>query len=203
MTPFYPFPEDKAEKHSRSAVALEPSRGWGYALFMRRELRLLTIALALLGVVGCETFDLKGGAGVQAPGEGYAWPFAPVSMRISPFTAIRPIEEGEGGAELDLKVELLDQVGDMTKGVGALRFELYRAEGAAQLQQRTPMYTWEASLSSIEANRAHYNATLRTYDFRLTLERMPSSETPLRIYVQLTPPGGRRLTADAAVAPER
>lgn len=165
---------------------------------------LLAVAAVLAGVSGaaCEAFDLKGGKEVQSPAGGYDWPFAPVSMRISPFTAIRPAEEA-AGAELDLKVELLDQVGDTTKGVGALRFELYRARAAEQIQQRTPIYAWEASLRTIEQNEAHYNSTLRTYDFRLEMEGMPAAGTPLRVYVQFTPPGGRRLTADAAVAPER
>lgn len=158
------------------------------------------VAMAGMVVGGCETIDLKGGR----TGDGVAadrWPFAPVSMRVSPFTSVRALE-GDGGAELDLKVELLDQVGDPTKGVGEFRFELYAAGPNVELSPRSPLYSWRASIATIKQNQAHYNATLRTYEFRLAMRSVPEGQTPLRVFAQYTPRRGDRITAEAMIESE-
>src|ERR1051325_10494207 len=60
------------------------------------------------------------------------WPFQPVSVRIHPFTSLRLA--GMGGPSLDARIEFIDPAGDVTKGVGDLRFELY-AEPAKESRE--------------------------------------------------------------------
>lgn len=128
-----------------------------------------------------------------------AWPFVPVSMRIHPFTAIE-FDQSRDVAVLNARVELLDQVGDMTKGVGQFRFELYQAgRGAGSDAQQRQLYAWQVPLQTIDQNRMHYDHITRTYAFELKMDQMPQAGTALRLVGQFTTPAGRRLSAEASL----
>jgi len=160
---------------------------------------LACVGVACIG--GCGLFELKGGPSERRDKAARAgWPFAPVAMRVSPFTSIRP-GDGDGGGEreLDLKIELRDQVGDLTKGVGRFRIELYEGAGEGEARERSPLFIWRASIESIEDNRVHYNSTLRTYDFRLALRGGVDPSEPARVFVQYTPRRGDRLVDERTI----
>lgn len=162
---------------------------------------MIGLAAATAAVLGCEPVALKGGPSDGAERRGDRWPFAPASMRISPFTAIRA-SAGVEGAELDLKVELLDQVGDSTKGLGEFRFELYQAGAEERIGHRSPLYAWRASIGTVARNQTHYNSTLRTYDFRLAMSALPEADAALRVIASYTPRRGDRITAEAVIEQE-
>lgn len=163
-----------------------------------------TFVLGSLLVGGCDGIRFKGPAGSDPPSGAQAdpqpaaaWPFAPVSMRIHPFTAIE-FDESRDVAVLNARVELLDQVGDMTKGVGQFRFELYQVgRGAGSDTQQRQLYAWQVPLQTIDQNRLHYDHITRTYGFELKMDQMPQAGTALRLVGQFTTPSGRRLSADA------
>lgn len=167
-------------------------------------LRLQTLSVALVALmtalVGCDTVSFKG-AGARASVPAGEWPFAPVSMRVHPFTAIEKQGEGEDAAlVLEARLELVDQLGDVTKGVGAWRFELYGDRGRGQSRER--LEVWEAPMTTLAENARHWDPITRTYAFRLRLSEQPDIDRELTLVAQLTDPRGNHLIAEGEVARE-
>ena len=146
--------------------------------------------------------QFKGGEDTnQQHADTTTWPFVPVAMRIHPFSAIE-FERQSRTYVLNARIELLDRLGDMTKGVGNFRFELYRAPREAGLATRegTLEYSWQAPLITLEENRQHFDSITRTYLFRLKMDQPPQSGSKLVLVAQFTDPGGRRLSAQARMS---
>ena len=107
--------------------------------------------------------------------------FEPVQMRINPtFTRFRSFDANQDPDGVEADVELRDEFGDATKGAGFVYFELYDyvPEGA---DVRGPQ-VGEAvryDLSSVEAQRQHWQNVVRTYRFRLPWRELD----PQRRYV--------------------
>ena len=160
----------------------------------------IALSIALLGSVGCELFQFKGdGAEEQIEQTGpQSWPFVPVAMRIHPFTSIERDDQTRA-IVLEARVELLDRVGDMTKGVGRFRFELMRTAGRASANpvEDERLYSWDVPMVALDENAQHYDAITRTYAFKLKMDRLPAPGTPLRLIVQFDNAHGRRLAAEA------
>lgn len=151
---------------------------------------LLLLALASAG--GCDAVSLKGGSRTLVQtGE---WPFAPESMRVHPFTALA---QQNGRRVLEVRIELLDQLGDVTKGVGDWRFELYAQPGRTRSRER--LEVWEAEMNTLEQNERHYDPITRTYAFNLRVVEPLPDDAPLSVVAQLTDLQGRRLLAEGEV----
>jgi len=165
---------------------------------MRRLLLSLSIVMAVGLAAGCLGLEPKGGQVDDAYQGGLDWPFAPAAMRIHPFTSIEYDEKRQTHV-LEARVEMLDQVGDITKAVGTLRFELYQLgeQASAGASQTEMLYSWDAPLRTIEQNRAHFDPITRTYLFKLKLDHPPEPGSRLRVVAQLTDPADRHLTARA------
>ncbi|MHB1156107.1 MAG: hypothetical protein ACYC26_04630 [Phycisphaerales bacterium] len=169
---------------------------------MKVSIHVIVLLLWACCVCGCGEVRLKGGRDADQQYQGATtWPFVPVAMRVHPFSAIE-YEKATGTFVLNARIELLDRAGDITKGVGDFRFELYRAPREAGLATRegTLEYSWEAPLVTLEENRQHFDPITRTYLFRLKLDQPPQSGTKLVLVTQFTDPGGRRLSAQAQVS---
>jgi len=166
--------------------------------------------LGLAAALGCEsdgplaeTFQFKGAKATGEPPAPGEWPFRPVAMRIHPFTALT-INETQRSTVLEARIELLDQLGDVAKGVGELRFELYEMEPtASRTGQEKQVQRWDAPLATLDQNRQHWDAITRTYTFRLRLVDTPRSDKKYRLVAQLTDPNGNRLRAESPVAISR
>lgn len=170
---------------------------------MRHFICLFAIGLPLAASAsGCSGIELKGRGGpTTTNGSGQAgWPFEPVAMRVHPFTSINLGDED--GAVLEARIELLDQVGDVTKGVGDLRFELYaiRTEGSSAPHVRDVLFTWSADLSTLQQNIQHYDQITRTYLFKLKLESPPAAWSNLLLSVQFTDRHGKRINAEGRLS---
>lgn len=144
------------------------------------------------------------------------WPFRPASIRLHPFTQISQTELGvasdseqaksqaknpdqKAGVMLmvDARVELLDQLGDVTKGVGSFRFELYDVGASAAHQgEDLRLQKWEAPLLTLEQNERLYDSITRTYWFRLPLDEAPPANRPLKLAVQFTDQAQHRLMSE-------
>jgi hypothetical protein len=173
-----------------------------YAGFVLRcVLPILILGMAAC-LNGCGGVDLKGGHPIEEVYRGAsAWPFVPVAMRVHPFTSIE-YDQQDKAVVLEARVELLDRLGDTTKGVGDFRFELYdaaRTAGASAVDQNL-LYSWEAPMTSLEDNRRYYDPITRTYYFKLRLDSPPPGGSPLRLVIQFTTPGGKRLSAEAELS---
>lgn len=169
---------------------------------MRAGASGLAIVLAGLALVGCDGIKLKGGHDpVERFEQATTWPFIPVQIRIHPFTAIE-VDREDGTVTLEARVEMLDRLGDVSKGVGDFRFELYRMDRDVYESpaEGRLLYQWSAEMTTIDQNRQHWDSITRTYLFRLQLERLPRVEGRLLLVVHFTDPGGRRLNAQAVVA---
>ncbi|MEX2670850.1 MAG: hypothetical protein WD294_01940 [Phycisphaeraceae bacterium] len=162
----------------------------------------LTVGAMLLLVlaVGCNGVSFKGTDG-SADAALEAWPFKPVSMRIHPFTSLQPVE-GEEALILEVRIEMFDQLGDVTKGVGNWRFELYTQPGRASQRSRERVEVWEAAMTELVQNERHYDPITRTYAFKLHLEEQPPIDQPLSVVAQFNTPSGERLIADSEVSYE-
>jgi hypothetical protein len=160
---------------------------------------LVLIGVGAVGLcVGCDQVRLKGGPGEPGTSPQIDWPFVPVSMRIHPFTSIEYDAEHET-VVLEARVELLDRLGDMTKGVGDFRFELYKAsERATSLPvQEEMLYVWNVSMLTLAENQQYYDPITRTYAFRLKMQQVPPPGTAVRLFGHFADPAGRRLKTTA------
>ncbi len=153
----------------------------------------MAVAAASLG--GCDSV-FKGGPATSASAT-ESWPFAPVAMRIHPFTSVVS-DPQHRTMVLEIHMEMLDPQGDVTKGVGHFRFELYEAkEKSARTDEDVRLYMWDAPMETPEQNQQHYDPSTRTYVFKLKLEQPPTAGQKFRIAAQLTDPSGKRLIASA------
>jgi hypothetical protein len=135
--------------------------------------------------------------GVASNGE-KAWQVKPVRMRVYPSTRF---VRDKGAALLEARVELLDDAGDPVKGVGDFRFDLFGAGRAGEPTMGQRLYSWDVSMLSLDANRQHYEIT-RTYLFRLKLDDLSVTQSPVRLLVTFMPAGGGRLETRALIGPE-
>lgn len=90
--------------------------------------------------------------------------FRPVAMRVFPLTRVLPGVSG-GEPSVELHIELRDQWGDTTKGVGDLTVQLFRAGlgGAPGARERA----WSMSLTDLDRNAQWFDPTTRTYRIEL------------------------------------
>ncbi|NBC10399.1 MAG: hypothetical protein GVY24_01515 [Planctomycetes bacterium] len=165
---------------------------------MPRVLPSLHLVMAIGLAAGCLGLEPKGGQIDEPYRGGVDWPFVPAAMRIHPFTSIEYDDKRQAHV-LEARVEMLDRVGDITKAVGTLRFELYQLgeRASAGSSQTRLLYSWDAPLRTIEQNRTHFDPITRTYLFKLKLDRAPAPGSRLRVVAQLTDPDERHLTAQA------
>jgi hypothetical protein len=162
------------------------------------------LALATL-CVGCAP---KGGApppaGEEMPESSATrvapWPFQPTRIRIHPLTRIREgvnEQTGEPETYIDLQLDLQDQFGHSTKGIGELRFELYPA-GEEQRSDRLEF--WLIDISDLEVNRVQYDWVTRMYRINLVVppQRL-AQQRRFRLHAYLSTPGGQRMEHEAEV----
>lgn len=113
--------------------------------------------LAALSLAACDDLNRRAlnGSGMDM--------FAPVALRLHPLTRILP-------DQLEARVELMDQMDDVTKGVGRINLELYRYELASLNHRGQLIGSWQADVSTLQANEKYWDAITRTYVFRHPLD---------------------------------
>ncbi len=171
----------------------------------RRLFHLLALTLPLL-LAGCApsgepTVEEGAEALLGGPAlRGSNWPFQPTRLRIHPLTRIgSDTDAATGQVEyfIDLQIDLVDQFGHSTKGVGELRFELLSG-GEAERSER--LEVWRIDITDLAANTMHYDWVTRMYRFNLTLppQRLAQHRRfRLQAFMQL--PNGNRLQHEAVL----
>ncbi len=164
-----------------------------------------TILLAAAALPGCgESVKFKGvdeRPADQRPIGPDQWPFRPVVMRLHPFTALHQPSDG-GPFILEVRIELVDPAGDVTKGVGHFRFELYQTQPkASRAGEQLRLQQWDAPLTTLADNQAHYDPITRTYLFKFELDAPPPPKLVLFLLAQFDQPVGPRLSAEMQLPP--
>ena len=160
---------------------------------------LTTILMfTMFWIGGCNDAAFKGDAGNDFKGEEAL--FRPIAMRIHPFTQIA-VDENTRTPILETRVELLDQMGDVTKSAGRFRFEVYASPVNASSSQQRQVAVWMVPVNDLKTTRQHWDPITRTYVFKLTLDQIPSDDIRLRLNAQFIGPTSQRLTDERIVHP--
>ncbi len=121
-----------------------------------------------------------------------AWTPAAESISIHPAT--RATVRGEQRV-LDVRVRLIDALGDYTKASGQWRFELHAVEGRQTEGNYTLLGLWNDKVLSLPEHRMHFDAATRSYRFQLPVEQALPSK-PLRLLAVFTAEGNNYRIAD-------
>ncbi len=133
--------------------------------------------------------------------------FEPSQMRINPtFTRFRSFGADLAIDGIEADIELRDEFGDATKGGGIIYFELheYVPEGADVRGEQIG----EAAgfnLSSVDAQRRHWQNVVRTYRFRLPWQDLDPTDRYVLSATYLPREGsaGERLFDRLVILPRR
>jgi len=157
-------------------------------------------AAGLIGAPGCEWLPFKGEREAEvAAGAEARWPFWPVAVRVHPFTSLSYDEQAEA-AVLEAWIELIDPAGDVTKGIGQFRLELYMIGSRASREgQAHRLHLWDVAVETVQDSARHFDSLTRTHQFRLRLEEMPETGGKLELRVQFTDARGERITTTAPI----
>jgi hypothetical protein len=117
------------------------------------------------------------------------WAYAPVDIRVHPLSRVKFNDTG-GEARVEARIELLDQDGFSTRGIGDLKLVL---SGSSEMGSHTQV-EWECDLSTVAMNGKQYDCVTRTYLAHLQL--VSSDDIPLEpvLYAQFKMPDGRSLS---------
>ncbi|MFG0275894.1 MAG: hypothetical protein ACF8QF_12650 [Phycisphaerales bacterium] len=164
-----------------------------------RSLLAATFSLcALAPGVGCAV-EPQGGRPVAGSATESGSVFRPESIRIHPLT--RVIASGDGaGTLIDAHVELFDRWGHPTKGLGTMRFELFRSgAGGIGTGPEGGIDRAEVDLTDPEINSTrYYDSATRTY--RMYLESPPDAASlTMSLVVTFVTSDGRRLRDEYAL----
>lgn len=144
-----------------------------------------------LVLVGCVQF--KGNRDVRDAGPDSSWRPIPIEMRIYPST--RFVRRGDQ-ITLESRIELIDQMGDPTKGAGRVRFELYANRHSKASGRGERLYVWEVALLTLAQQRKFFDPITRGYLFPLKLDDPGIADRATLLRVVFTPSGGHRLETE-------
>lgn len=171
----------KIHKHARSAARLAP-------------MLAASMLLAVMHAAGCEskgTVPSDGPTPVpQAADKSNRWQPTPVAVRVYPST--RFVREADM-VLLELRLELLDEMGDPVKASGLVQVALATGNGQASVNSQV-LFRWDIDLSTIEDQKQFYDGVTRTYLFRLRVQRQEVASRPTVVRVSFSTDQSQRLT---------
>lgn len=144
------------------------SRGVSKSPCLHKSIRRSALLLCALAAVGCSV-QPQGGRLADREPTGEVGVFAPEAIRIHPLTRI--VDPGDGSPMLiDAHIELFDAWGHPTKGLGSLRFELFRSGGGGiGAMPDAGIVRAQVDLTDPDINSTQfYDSATRTY--RMLLE---------------------------------
>lgn len=147
---------------------------------MYRTTSSLTLTIGMVGMLVLAGCAFKGGAGSAEAGR-TAGVWEPTALAVRVHQSTRFVAASNERATLHARVELVDAMGDSLKAAGQFRLELFASDEMGRTVGRR-LYQWQIDISTLEAQREHYDSVTRAYLFRLRLDdpRPPSQPTLLR-----------------------
>ena len=133
--------------------------------------------------------------------------FEPVELRINPtFTRFRSFDADTTADGIEADVELRDEFLDSTKAGGSIYFELFQyvPEGPDVRGEQVGQPA-RYDLSTVEAQREHWQNIVRSYRFRLPWRELDSTERYVlsATYEPGSEGGGERLFDQLVILPRR
>lgn len=105
--------------------------------------------------------------------------------------------------ELDLRVELLDELGDPIKATGDWRIELHpHASAAPGISAGLPLASWDIPMRTREQNHQLYDRITRSYQLRLKINHVAPDQQPMWLTVTLMPTQGSRWQVQGLIDPQ-
>ena len=158
--------------------------------------RLVVAAIVVTGTCGgCQWKGDPPVTPAPSPAGDY-WQIRPVRMRIYPSSRFVQYKER---SILEARVELFDEAGDSTKGVGTLRFELFASDRIGEVVDSKQLFAWDIDMMTLDANRQFYDPVTRAYLFRLGIDELPTDRDRVVLRVTFSPVTGNRLVAHAVM----
>src|SRR5687767_4067236 len=149
-------------------------------------------AIPLLSVAGCQPASQW-----VERGKGDAPMFAPVDLRIHPFTSVKDWT-GDGNPDgVEALVELQDRFRDPTKATGTLLFELFTYRRDFPDVRGDRLAAWRGSVMTLEEQRMHWNRISRTYSFQLAYPQVRDDRS--HVLVVWFDHAGKRLTTQVVM----
>ncbi|MCL2640316.1 MAG: hypothetical protein FWD53_05680 [Phycisphaerales bacterium] len=93
--------------------------------------------------------------------------FSPVKMRLHPLS--RVVSDNAATPTIEARLEFTDQFGDVTKSPGSIYFEVFRYQTFTPNHHGDRVNLYSFQLSTPETNKEHWDPTIRTYLFQLSL----------------------------------
>lgn len=147
------------------------------------------------------------GCGIGGPRGNRPAIFEPAQMRINPtFTRFRSFDGDQTPDGIEADVELRDEFDDATKGGGFVYFELYGYDPqGADVRGEQVGEPVRYDLSTVDAQRDHWQNVVRTYRFRLPWQDLdPTERYVLAVtYLPGAGAGGERLFDRLVILPRR
>ncbi len=162
-----------------------------------RHLPVLAVLALALPLAGCLEFKQQAAqALLPAPVAQPAWAPVPVAVAIHPATRVRA--EGKKWV-VDVRVRMVDGLGDYTKCSGMWRFEL-RAIGSGAARHDDLIYLWMEKVRTLAEHQDKFDAATRAYRFTLDLDKELPPGVPMQLLVVFSPEGSTgRMAAEAAL----
>lgn len=136
---------------------------------------------AFLGAGGCEPKPTHSAAANRHSDSLASWPFWPTSLRVHPSTRLLTDPE-TGHLVVEARIEFLDPDRVTSKAVGELTLQLHAAQSGDRLDDE-PVQTWNQDLRDLTLNQRQYDDVMRSYLFRLQINRSTLPNEPeLRVY---------------------
>jgi len=135
-------------------------------------MRLILTLAALAPLAACSSASLNRLR--AAPPPTMSHPFDPVSLRVHPLTHVDDTgpKIGPDQCLLVLHFELKDRYGDLVKGVGALKVELYKPGAGITPGIETQTLSWApGEMSDPERSSERFDTATRTYRLPLAAPR--------------------------------
>jgi hypothetical protein len=123
--------------------------------------------------------------------------FTPVKMRLHPLSRLIP-----SPPTVEARLEFTDQFGDISKSVGAARFELFAYDPIAFAHKGKSLGQWNESLTTPDDNRNHWDAITRTYLFKLSPDGAIAGHDRIVLSAAFTLPNGEELS-DSIILPPK
>ena len=160
---------------------------------------LFLLVFFLVSASGCSLKGFDFGDLPESPtAKQDVWQPIPVAIRIYPSTRFIRRDKTQ---ILEARVELFDEMGDSIKGAGIYAFELLEAIGPTGGGAGAQLYTWNADLMNLDAQRQHYDPISRGYVFQLKMHENKIAKQGAMLRVVYSPPQGKRLINIAQILP--
>lgn len=124
------------------------------------------------------------------------WIAHPQKLRIYPSSRFIVADQGPA---LEVRIEMLDEMGDSVKGAGGMHMELLEAVKQHRDALEKKLYSWDVPLKTIEDQQSYFESVTRTYHFVLRLDEQIPDDFQVTLAISFQREDGLLLQAKATL----